>query len=107
MVVQQVFISAALGCTTGLVAAPVSAGHEAFWRSQSREVVIEVYIYACEPVEYDFGGAKPALSIAAAWMYDELFVAKYASSCRDFFFEEVSYLLRMVPPAPARLVARR
>jgi hypothetical protein len=40
-------------------------------------------------------------------MYSELFVKQYASSCRDFYFEEISFLQRMVPPAPAPLVAGR
>jgi hypothetical protein len=38
-------------------------------------------------------------------MYNELFVKKYVSSCRDSYFEEISFLQRMVPLAPAPLVA--
>ena len=105
MNVKQIIIAAALGSMPALAVAPASAGREAFWYLQPREVFLEVYIYACEPVEYDFAGAKPALTSAGAWMYNELFGKKYASSCRDFYFEEISFLLSMVPPAPAPLVA--
>jgi hypothetical protein len=93
-------ILAALFSMPVLALAPASAERLAYWHLQPREVFFEVYIYACEPVEYAFAGAKPELSQAGAEMYRELFIKKYASSCRDFYFEEISFRQRVVPPAP-------
>ena len=107
MNIKRIIFAVALGSMPILAVAPASAERLAYWYLQPREVFLEVYIYACEPVEYDFAGAKPALTSAGAWMYNELFGKKYASSCRDFYFEEISFLLSMVPPAPAPLVAGR
>lgn len=105
MNIKRIILAAALVSMPALAVAPASAEREAYWYLQPRAVFLEVYIHACEPVEYDFAGAKPELTNAGATMYNELFVKKYASSCRDFYFEEISFLQRMVPPAPAPLVA--
>ena len=106
MNIKRIIFAVALGSMPILAVAPASAERLAYWYLQPREVFLEVYIYACEPVEYDFGGgAKPELTEAGVTMYNELFVKKYASSCRDFYFEEISFLQRMVPPAPVPLVA--
>ena len=105
MNIKRIVLAAALVSMPALAVAPASAERAAFWYLQPREVFLEVYIHACEPVEYDFAGAKPELTDAGARMYNELFVKQYASSCRDFYFEEISFLQRMVPPAPAPLVA--
>jgi hypothetical protein len=102
MNIKRTMLAAALGSMPILAVAPASARERlAYWYLQPREVFLEVYIYACEPVEYDFGGgAKPQLTEAGAKMYSDLFVKLYASSCRDFYFEEISFLQLMVPPAP-------
>jgi hypothetical protein len=50
---------------------------------------VETYIYACQPVEYDFAGMKQDLGLAAQSVHDSLFVGDYKSSCRDFYFEQV------------------
>jgi hypothetical protein len=106
MNIKRIITAAALGSMPALAVAPASAERLAYWYLQPREVFLEVYIYACEPVEYDFGGgAKPGLTEAGAKMYSDLFVKVYASSCRDFYFEEISFFQRMVPPAPDRLVS--
>ena len=105
MNIKRIVLAAALVSMPALAVAPASAERAAFWYLQPRAVFLEVYIHACEPVEYDFAGAKPELTSAGAWMYNELFVKQYASSCRDFYFEEISFLQRMVPPAPAPFVA--
>ena len=105
MNIKPIILAAALGGVPVLAAAPASAERLAYWYLQPREVFLEVYVYACEPVEYSFAGAKPELSEEGTEMYRELFIKKHASSCRDFYFEEISFLQRMVPPAPAPLVA--
>ena len=105
MNIKRIVFAAVLGSMPALSVAPASAERAAYWYLQPREVFLEVYIYACEPVEYSFAGAKPELTDAGAKMYSELLVKQYASSCRDFYFEEISLLLRMVPPAPDLLVS--
>ena len=105
MNIKQIILAAALGSMPVLPVAPASAERLAYWYLQPRQVFLEVYVYACEPVEYSFAGAKPELSEAGAKMYNELFVKQYASSCRDFYFEEISFFQRMVAPAPVPLVA--
>jgi hypothetical protein len=107
MNIKRIILAAALGSMPILAVAPAAARERlAYWYLQPREVFLEVYIYACEPVEYDFGGGtKPELTEAGAKMYSDLFVKVYASSCRDFYFEEISFLQLMVPPATALLVA--
>jgi len=105
MNIKRIILAAALGSVPVLASAPASAERLAYWYLQPREVFLEVYVYACEPVEYSFAGAKPELSEAGAKMHNELFVKVHASSSRDFYFEEISFFQRMVPPAPAPLVA--
>jgi hypothetical protein len=105
MSITRIIVAAALGSMPAMAVAPASAERAAYWYLQPRVVFLEVYIYACEPVEYSFAGAKPELTEAGAEMYRELFIKKYASSCRDFYFEEISFLQHMVPPARAPLVA--
>jgi hypothetical protein len=74
---------------TSLAIAPASAAMAGHWSLQPRTDFFEVYIHACEPVEYDFGGVKLVLSPAAAVMHKDLFIKEYTSSCRDFYFEEI------------------
>lgn len=50
---------------------------------------MDAYVYACQPVEYDFAGREQPLDETAQRIYDELYVGKYARSCLDFFYHEV------------------
>lgn len=104
MNINRIILAAMLCSLTAMASIPAQAERSAYWYLQPREVFLEVYIYACEPVGYSFAGAKPELTEAGAKMYSELFVKQYASSCRDFYFEEISFFQRMIPPAPDHLL---
>lgn len=50
---------------------------------------VDTYVYACQPVEYDFAGARVDLGSAAQQVHDNVFLGEYKGSCREFYFEEV------------------
>jgi hypothetical protein len=104
MHVSQIVV-ASLAALPALAIAQAPAESTASWDLQQRAVYLGVYVHACEPVEYDFAGAKQRLTEAAAWMYAELFIKGYASSCRDFYYEEIVH--RMLPTVPGPSVAKR
>ena len=97
-------MAAALGTMPAMAVAPASAEPAAYWDLQPRAAFFEVYIHACQPVEYDFAGVRQELTKVAAWMYEELFVKEYAGSCRDFYFGEV--VQRIVPTQLRPLFAK-
>jgi hypothetical protein len=51
---------------------------------------VEAYVYACQPVEYDFAGGKHELSVVGRWIHDNLFLTEQRGSCRDFYVAEVA-----------------
>lgn len=59
------------------------------WSNQPKAAFMETYVFACQPVEYDFAGARDPLRPVALEIYEQVFVVKYDSDCRDFYFEEV------------------
>ena len=63
---------------------------------------VDVYIYACQPVEYDFAGVRQDLNDSATWVHDNLFLRTYDGSCRDFYFAEV--VPRLEPGLRPRLM---
>lgn len=76
-----------------LLAAMVSTGTPAEtgtdWSLQPPAAFVEAYVYACQPVEYDFAGARDALGEISKRVHDELFLAQYQSDCRAFYYGEV------------------
>jgi hypothetical protein len=85
--------------------APIAAKAPAVPAEPPLSTAFEVYVYACQPVEYDFAGAMPPLSEAAVSVHDELFANYYGNSCRDFYYGEIAW--RLVPPGPGVTLARR
>jgi hypothetical protein len=72
-----------LGDAASLVESATSEERE--WRA----AFVAAYVDACQPVEYDFGGARESLSSTAVAVRDEIFTRIYGGSCRDFYFNEV------------------
>ncbi len=50
---------------------------------------IDAYVFACQPVEYDFAGSRAPLSDAARQVYEQVVLDRYGDNCRSFYFEEV------------------
>ena len=50
---------------------------------------VEAYVYACQPVEYDFAGGRHELSVVGRWIHDNLFLVEQQGNCRDFYVAEV------------------
>jgi hypothetical protein len=73
-------VGTAMGAFAESTASETTKAHAAF---------VEAYIYACQPVEYDFAGIRAHLNEAATQVYDWLFLVEYGGSCRDFYFEVV------------------
>ena len=76
----------------GILAAPVSgarAGPQADWAALPGSAFVDAYVFACQPVEYDFAGVQAPLQGAALDVYEQLFVRTYGNSCRAFYFGEV------------------
>lgn len=51
------------------------------------------YVYACQPIEFDFAGVQLPIDPVATRIHSELFLAKYHGSCRDFYYAAVAPLL--------------
>jgi hypothetical protein len=58
--------------------------------SSPRGPFVEAYVYACQPVEYDFAGARYELSVVGRWIHDNLFLTEQRGNCRDFYLAEVA-----------------
>lgn len=82
----------AAGATIALLPVLATAAHAETaidWSRQPKASFVEAYVFACQPVEYDFAGARETLKEAALEIYEQLFVGTYGSNCRDFYFDEV------------------
>lgn len=90
MNITRITAATVLGAVLAMSAVPASAESALRVGQLPRAVYFEVYVHACEPVEYDFAGRKLELSEAGALVYDELFVGRHANSCGDFYWDEVA-----------------
>ena len=85
----KVLTPAAIGLLTAMVSTGTLAEAGADWSIQPPAAFVEAYVYACQPVEYDFAGVREALRDGPRQVHDKLFLAKYQGSCRDFYYGEV------------------
>lgn len=85
----KVLTPAAIGLLTAMVSTSTPAETGVDWSLLSSAAFVEAYVYACQPVEYDFAGAKEALKDASQQVHDKLFLVEYRGNCRDFYYGEV------------------
>jgi hypothetical protein len=84
---------AAAGIVMALWGPGAVAANPAVSTHQGADDLMEVYIYACQPVEYDFGGVRIDLDEAATLVHQESFLTDHGGSCREFYFGEIVPLL--------------
>lgn len=81
------------GAAAALLLAAVSvearAESAAYWSEQPNAAFVAAYVFACQPVEYDFAGRRDPLGDVAGKIYEELFAGTYGGNCQDFYFGEV------------------
>ena len=82
-------IPAAIGLLTAMISTGTPAETRADWSLQSSAAFVEAYVYACQPVEYDFAGVREALKDASRQVHDKLFLVEYRGVCSDFYYGEV------------------
>ncbi len=56
---------------------------------QPKAPFVEAYVFACQPVEYDFAGAQEPLRGVAIKIYEQLLLGEYDDNCSSFYFNEV------------------
>lgn len=85
----KVLTPAAIGVLTAMVGTgtPAETGVDGLLHPSA--AFVEAYVYACQPVEYDFAGVREALKDASRQVHDELFLVEYHGICRDFYYGEV------------------
>lgn len=67
-----------------------AANDRLFWERMPQSAYEEVYAYYCAPAQVALASiAEPAPEGDGAVIYEDLFVAQYGGSCRDFYFQEV------------------
>ena len=86
----KVLTPAAVGLLTAMVSTGTPAETGADRSLQSSAAFVEAYVYACQPVEYDFAGVREALNDASRQVHDKLFLLEYHGICRDFYYGEVA-----------------
>jgi len=79
-------LTVTLCASAGLANTVVGADSEANWPDAA---FIDAYVFACQPVEYDFAGSRAPLSDAAHQVYEQVVLDKYGDNCRTFYFEEI------------------
>lgn len=85
----KVITPAAIGLLTAIISTGTPAETGIDWSLQSSAAFVEAYVYACQPVEYDFAGVREPLKDASRQIHDQLFLVEYRGSCRDFYYGEV------------------
>ena len=85
----KVLTPAAIGLLTAMVSTGTPAETGIDWSLQPPAAFVETYVYACQPVEYDFAGVRDPLKETARQVHDRLFLAEYGGSCGDFYYGEV------------------
>ena len=85
----KVLTPAAIGLLTAMVSTGTPAETGIDWSLQPPAAFVEAYVYACQPVEYDFAGVRDPLKDTTRQVHDRLFLAEYGGSCRDFYYGEV------------------
>lgn len=86
----KVLTPAAIGLLIATVSTGLHAETGADWSLKSSAAFVEAYVYACQPVEYDFAGVREPLKDASQQVYDELFLVEYRGVCRDFYYGEIA-----------------
>jgi hypothetical protein len=84
-----VILAVALCASAGLANDPARADSGAGGLDWPNAAFIDAYVFACQPVEYDFAGSRAPLSDAARQVYEQVVLDKYGDDCRSFYFEEV------------------
>ena len=79
---------AAAGALLAAIGISVFA-EKAYGTLQPPAAFVDAYVYACEPVEYDFAGVGHDLSDAGRQVYDDLFLKEHGGSCREFYYGEL------------------
>ena len=82
-------IMATVGVLPAMVTGSALAESVEDWSLQPKAAFVEAYVYACQPVEYDFAGAREPLTEVGRKVYEQLYLGAYKGSCRSFYFEEV------------------
>jgi hypothetical protein len=85
----NIITPAAIGLLTAMVSTGTPAETRADWSLQPPAAFVEAYVYACQPVEYDFAGVREPLEDASRQVHDKLFLVDYDGSCRGFYYGEV------------------
>jgi hypothetical protein len=88
-VTKTMRVAGAAGVLLASLATGARAETAADWSQQPKAAFVEAFVFACQPVEYDFAGARDPLKPTALAIYERLFVGTYHSNCRDFYFDEV------------------
>jgi hypothetical protein len=89
MRIATMIAAATVGALAAMVAASAWAETKEYWSLQPKAAFVDAYVFACQPVEYDFAGVRDPLKGMALKVYEQLFLGEYHDSCRDFYFEEV------------------
>jgi hypothetical protein len=85
----KVLTPAAIGLLIAMVSTSTPAETGADWSLQSSAAFVEAYVYACQPVEYDFAGVREPLKGASRQVHDQLFLVEYRGICHDFYYGQV------------------
>jgi hypothetical protein len=85
----RVTIATMIGALPAVIGAGAPAESAEYWALQPAAAFVEAYVYACQPVEYDFAGVREPLNEVPGRVHDELFLGRYNGSCRAFYFQEV------------------
>ena len=89
MKITTMMVAATICVLPAMAPASSLAETSGYWSLQPRAVFVDAYVFACQPVEYDFAGNREPLVGIARKVYEQLFLGAHGGSCRGFYFEEV------------------
>jgi hypothetical protein len=85
----RVVLTVALSASPALADSGARADSRENWMDRPKAAFIDAYVFACQPVEFDFAGSRAPLSDAARQVYQQGVLDKYGDNCSSFYFEEV------------------
>jgi hypothetical protein len=87
--IATMMVVATVGVLPAIALADTLTETSTYWSLQPRAAFVDAYVFACQPVEYDFAGAREPLFGVARKVYEQLLLGAHDGSCRSFYLEEV------------------